>query len=143
MRDFALANRRHAGTDCAGFPRSGVAALPNPVDEPLPMVGTDDHGHAYPGASVPFGMVQLNPDTGTEGWDRCSGYHYSDSTIEGFSRTHLSGTGCGCLGDVLLMPTVGKVFLNAGTSGDGYVSRFSHAQEAAACFWKPRRSRRN
>lgn len=106
-------------------------AGPNPVYEPLPMVGTDAHGHAYPGAVVPFGMVQLSPDTGTEGWDWCSGYHYSDSTIEGFTHTHLSGTGCGCLGDVLLMPTVGDVYLEAGSPGDGYASKFSHAQEQA------------
>ncbi len=108
-----------------------AAASPNPVNEALPMVGTDAHGHAYPGATVPFGQVQLSPDTGTEGWDWCSGYHYSDSSIEGFSHTHLSGTGAGCLGDVLLMPTVGEVHLNAGSPGDGYASKFSHAQEVA------------
>src|SRR5580658_11203387 len=92
-----------------------VLAGPQPVDEPLPMVGTDAHGHAYPGATVPFGMVQLSPDTPLQGWDGSSGYHYSDSAILGFSHTHLSGTGCGCLGDVMLMPTVGKVYLDAGS----------------------------
>jgi predicted alpha-1,2-mannosidase len=102
-------------------------ALPDPVDEALPMVGTADHGHTYPGATVPFGMVQLSPDTPIEGWDGCSGYHYSDSAIVGFSHTHLSGTGCGCLGDILLMPTVGKIAFNP----DGYRSRFSHAREEA------------
>ncbi len=102
-----------------------------PVDEPLPMVGTDAHGHAYPGATVPFGMVQLSPDTPLQGWDGSSGYHYSDSAIVGFSHTHLSGTGCGCLGDVMLMPTVGEVNLDAGTPGHGYVSSFSHDQEHA------------
>ena len=106
-------------------------ASQNPVDEPLPMVGTDAHGHAYPGATVPFGMVQVGPDTRTEGWDGCSGYHYSDSVIEGFSHTHLSGTGAPCLGDVLLMPTAGDVNLRAGSPGDGYASKFSHAQEVA------------
>ena len=106
-------------------------ALPQPVDEPLPLVGTDAHGHTFPGATVPFGMVQLSPDTRTEGWDGCSGYHYSDSVIQGFSHTHLSGTGCGCLGDILLMPTIGKVYLNAGSPGGGYSSRFSHEQETA------------
>ena len=69
-------------------------AQPLPVNEPLPLVGTDAHGHAYPGATVPFGMVQLSPDTRTGTWDGCSGYHYSDSAILGFSHTHLSGTGC-------------------------------------------------
>src|SRR6266545_1454808 len=56
-----------------------------------PFIGTGGHGHTYPGASVPFGMVQLSPDTHTQGWDWCSGYHYSDSSIMGFSHTHLSG----------------------------------------------------
>jgi predicted alpha-1,2-mannosidase len=106
-------------------------AAKNPVEEPLPMVGTAEHGHAYPGAIVPFGMVQLSPDTPIRGWDGCSGYHYSDSAICGFSHTHLAGTGCGCLGDVLLMPTVGEVRLEAGSAGKGYTSRFSHADELA------------
>src|SRR5580698_6442341 len=79
-------------------------AEPQPVDLPLPMIGTDAHGHAYPGATVPFGMVQLSPDTPLQGWDGSSGYHYTDSAILGFSHTHLSGTGCACLGDILLMP---------------------------------------
>ena len=58
-----------------------------------PLIGTGGHGHTFPGAAYPFGMVQLSPDTGLEGWDWCSGYHYSDSSIIGFSHTHLSGTG--------------------------------------------------
>jgi len=106
-------------------------AAPSPAELPSPLVGTDGHGHAYPGATVPFGMVQLSPDTRTETWDGCSGYHYSDSTILGFSHTHLGGTGCGCLGDVMLMPTVGDVHLDAGTPGNGYASKFSHQQEQA------------
>src|ERR1700722_9284033 len=110
---------------------TGVLAAPEPVDEALPLVGTDAHGHAYPGATVPFGMVQLSPDTPLQGWDGSSGYHYSDSAIIGFSHTHLSGTGCGCLGDVLLMPTVGKLYLDAGSPGEGYSSSFSHDQEHA------------
>lgn len=108
-----------------------VWAQPQPVDEPLPMVGTAAHGHAYPGATVPFGMVQLSPDTPLQGWDGSSGYHYSDSAILGFSHTHLSGTGCASLGDVLLMPTVGRVYLEAGSPGHGYSSKFSHEQEHA------------
>jgi predicted alpha-1,2-mannosidase len=95
------------------------------------MVGTGGHGHAFPGAIVPFGMVQLSPDTPLEGWDGSSGYHYSDTAIRGFSHTHLAGTGVGCLGDILLMPTVGEVKLDPGTPGNGYVSRFSHANETA------------
>jgi len=108
-----------------------VRAHPSAVEEPLPLVGTADHGHAYPGAIVPFGMVQLSPDTPLRGWDGSSGYHYSDSVIDGFSHTHLAGTGVGCLGDVLVMPTVGGVKLEAGPAGRGYSSRFSHANEQA------------
>jgi predicted alpha-1,2-mannosidase len=108
-----------------------ASAATSPTDLPLPLVGTGAHGHAYPGAIVPFGMVQLSPDTPIRGWDGSSGYHYSDSAIQGFSHTHLAGTGVGCLGDVLLMPTVGDVHLEAGAPGHGYTSRFSHADETA------------
>ncbi len=108
------------------------AAAPAPVDCVRPLVGTDAHGHTYPGATVPFGFVQLSPDTPLQGWDGASGYHYSDSSILGFSHTHLSGTGVGGLGDILVMPTVGAVNLNAGTPGNGYSSRFSHSQETAS-----------
>jgi predicted alpha-1,2-mannosidase len=100
-----------------------------------PFVGTAGHGHTFPGASRPFGMVQLSPDTRLTGWDGCSGYHYSDSIVYGFSHTHLSGTGISDYGDVLLMPTVGEVFLNALTNGapeKGYASRFQHARETAS-----------
>jgi putative alpha-1,2-mannosidase len=72
-----------------------------------PFVGTDAHGHAFPGAAVPFGMVQLSPDTRVEGWDACGGYHYSDSTILGFSHTHLSGTGVPDYGDILVRAVFG------------------------------------
>lgn len=100
-----------------------------------PFVGTGGHGHTFPGATAPFGMVQLSPDTRLTGWDGCSGYHYSDDTIYGFSHTHLSGTGISDYGDILLMPTAGVVRLNAlGARGaaDGYASRFSHRNERAA-----------
>jgi predicted alpha-1,2-mannosidase len=92
-----------------------------------PFIGTAGHGHTFPGAIVPFGMVQLSPDTRLTGWDGCSGYHYSDSTIYGFSHTHLSGTGISDYGDILLMPTVGEVFFDK-----GYASRFQHRNETAA-----------
>lgn len=92
-----------------------------------PMVGTGGHGHTFPGAIVPFGMVQLSPDTRLGGWDGCSGYHYSDSVIYGFSHTHLSGTGCLDYGDILVMPTVGKVKL----THKAYRSHFSHQNEKA------------
>ncbi len=97
-----------------------------------PFIGTGGHGHTYPGATAPFGMVQVSPDTRLEGWDGCSAYHYSDSLIYGFSHTHLSGTGVSDYGDVLLMPTVGTVTLNNGVDGErGYRSAFSHFREDA------------
>ena len=74
-----------------------------------PYIGTGFHGHVFLGANVPFGAVQLGPVNLSEGWDWCSGYHYSDSTIIGFSHTHLSGTGIGDLGDILFMPFSGKI----------------------------------
>lgn len=81
-----------------------------PVQYVDPMIGTGGHGHTFPGATVPFGMVQLSPDTRIDGsWDGCSAYHYSDSVIHGFSHTHLSGTGCSDYGDILLFPTTENV----------------------------------
>lgn len=83
----------------------------DPASMVNPFIGTDAHGHTFPGAASPFGMVQLSPDTRLTGWDGCSGYHYSDSVIYGFSHTHLSGTGVSDYGDILLMPVVGKPVL--------------------------------
>ena len=97
-------------------------------------IGTGGHGHTYPGATVPFGMVQLSPDTYNEGWDWCSGYHYSDSSIMGFSHTHLSGTGASDMLDFLLMPGTGPAKTVPGSRqnpGEGYRSRFSHEEESA------------
>ncbi len=97
------------------------------IDYVNPLIGTDGHGHTYPGATSPFGMVQLSPDTRLTGWDGCSGYHYSDSIIYGFSHTHLSGTGVSDYGDILLMPITGKaVYKNT-----EYSSSFSHKNETA------------
>lgn len=91
-----------------------------------PLIGTGGHGHTFPGATVPFGMVQLSPDTRIDGsWDGCGGYHYSDSVIYGFSHTHLSGTGVSDYGDIMLMPTMGEPLLDK----DQYSSAFSHANE--------------
>ncbi len=81
----------------------------NPVDFIDPFIGTGFHGHTYPGATVPFGAVQLSPDTRAGNWDACAGYHYDDSTLTGFSHTHLSGTGCIDLGDLLIRPTTQTV----------------------------------
>jgi predicted alpha-1,2-mannosidase len=92
-----------------------------------PFIGTGGHGHTYPGATQPFGMVQLSPDSRLEGWDGCSGYHYSDSIIYGFSHTHLSGTGVSDYGDLLLMPGTGK----SSFDNKEYASPFSHKKEIA------------
>lgn len=93
-----------------------------------PFIGTGGHGHTFPGAVLPFGMVQLSPDTRIDGsWDGCGGYHYSDSIIYGFSHTHLSGTGVSDWGDVLLMPVMEKPEFD----NKKYSSRFSHQTEKA------------
>jgi predicted alpha-1,2-mannosidase len=100
-----------------------------------PFIGTGGHGHTYPGAIMPFGMVQLSPDTRLAGWDGCSAYHYSDSVVFGFSHTHLSGTGASDYGDILFMPTTGSVKLERGDAADpasGYCSRFRHETETAS-----------
>ena len=103
-------------------PRLGVARFVNP------FIGTGAHGHVYPGATVPFGMVQLSPDNGTQGWDWCSGYHYSSDTIKCFSHTHLSGTGIGDMYDIGFMPT----WIKRDTPLKDWRSKFSRAQEQAA-----------
>ncbi|MVT10720.1 GH92 family glycosyl hydrolase [Chitinophaga tropicalis] len=110
-----------------------------------PIIGTEKMGHTYPGATVPFGMVQLSPETDTIPYEMngkynpdvykyCAGYQYTDKTITGFSHTHFSGTGHSDLGDFLIMPTTGKLYLNPGTATDpasGYRSTFSHSNETA------------
>jgi predicted alpha-1,2-mannosidase len=94
-----------------------------------PFIGTGGHGHTFPGATLPFGMVQLSPDTRIDGsWDGCSGYHYSDATIYGFSHTHLNGTGCSDFGDIMIMPFMGKASLD----NKVYSSKFSHQNEKAS-----------
>ncbi len=105
-----------------------IFAQQNFVQYVNPFIGTGGHGHTYPGATLPHGMVQLSPDTRMDGWDGCGGYHYSDSFIYGFSHTHLSGTGVSDFGDILLMPMNGK------PSADNkvYGSAFSHNNEKAS-----------
>ncbi len=105
-------------------------------DEPLikyvnTFIGTGGHGHTFPGATMPFGMMQLSPDTRLDGWDGCSGYHYSDEYIYGFSHTHLSGTGISDYGDILLMPTNAINFNNGADGKPGYRTHFSHDNEIA------------
>lgn len=99
-----------------------------------PFVGTGGHGHTFPGAVVPNGMIQPSPDTRIDGWDASSGYYYEDSLMNGFSHTHLSGTGCADYGDFLLMPTVGEQVCNPqdfSKQNLPFASNFSHASEVA------------
>lgn len=95
-----------------------------------PFIGTGGHGHTYPGATQPFGAVQLSPDTRFGNWDACSGYYYNDSTINGFSHTHLSGTGCIDLGDILFRP-MAKSSENVSLKDILQPSFFSHSDEKA------------
>ncbi|WP_420144276.1 GH92 family glycosyl hydrolase [Sphingobium sp.] len=127
------ANRRQLLTG-AGVAALGAAlpiraaAQPTAAAKPDLFVGTGGHGHTFPGPSMPFGMVQLGPDTNNAGWDACSGYHVDDGSIMGFSHTHLSGTGIGDMLDVLVVPTRGPLHLTPGAVGkpdEGYRQRFS------------------
>ncbi len=93
-----------------------------------PFIGTGGHGHTYPGAAVPFGMVQLSPDTRLQGWDGCSGYYYTDTVVYGFSHTHLSGVGIPDYCDVLFMPTTGEPKLK----NTDYRSGFQKKNELAS-----------
>jgi predicted alpha-1,2-mannosidase len=121
MRNFILI--------CFGITFLSSCKNQTPADYVNPFVGTGGHGHTFPGATLPFGMVQLSPDTRIDGsWDGCSGYHYSDSIIYGFSHTHLSGTGVSDYGDILLMPQTGQsTFENK-----DYAAKFSHKNESAS-----------
>jgi predicted alpha-1,2-mannosidase len=135
-RRHLLASAAAAGV-AAALPRkgraqpiiaSGFTAL---VD---PMIGTGGHGHVYPGATVPYGMVQLSPDTDNARWDACSGYYHDDTTVMGFSHTHLSGTGGIDMMDLLVVPGVGEVILNPGTRlapENSYRKPMHHDQETA------------
>jgi predicted alpha-1,2-mannosidase len=106
-----------------------------------PFIGTGGHGHTFPGATVPYGMVQLSPDTRIDGsWDGCGGYHYSDNLIYGFSHTHLNGTGVSDYGDIMLMPTMGEPSFD----NKVYSSTFSHVNEkASAGFYSVKLDKHN
>ena len=112
-------------------PNSPTKTANDYTQEVNPFIGTDFTGNTYPGAQAPFGMVQLSPDNGLPGWDRISGYFYPDSTIAGFSHTHLSGTGAGDLYDISFMP-VTMPYLESAEGGLGIYSKFSHADEKAS-----------
>ena len=106
----------------------------DPLQLADPFVGTGLHGHTYPGAAAPFGMVQLSPDTRNDGWDGVSGYHAEDNTIIGFSHTHLSGTGEGDMGDFLFVPGTGTVksATCTATNGEMKPQRTQRAQRILA-----------
>src|SRR3954471_14974486 len=126
-------------TQRAGYTQSSQSR--NLVQYARPIIGTEKMGHTFPGATVPFGAVQLSPDTDTLSYEfngkynkdvykYCAGYQYDDPTIVGFSHTHFSGTGHSDLGDFLIMPTTGALQLNPGTKDDpksGFRSTFSHS----------------
>ncbi len=145
MKKTAITAARHVLCAAAAV-LSFAAAAQEPAGYVDPMIGTNGMGHTFPGACVPFGAVQLSPDTDTiphnvrgeyqkRAYDYCAGYRYGDRTIVGFSHTHLSGTGHSDLGDILVMPSVGEVRLNPGTADDpesGYRSRFRHETESAS-----------
>jgi predicted alpha-1,2-mannosidase len=118
------------------FLNSVNAQSHEPVDHVNPFIGTDYFGHTYPGASLPYAMVHLSPDCGTQGWTFCAGYVYSENSIIGFSHTHWSGVGMVNGGEVLLMPQVGNKLKTWPGSpenpGEGYRSRFDHADETAS-----------
>lgn len=123
---FACEN---AGNRTSGETLPELKNLTQYVD---PYIGTGDHGHVFMGANVPFGLVQLGPINISQGWDWCSGYHISDSTIMGFGHMHLSGTGIGDLGDISFMPVIGDVKFGRGTPEDkesGMYSLFDRATE--------------
>ena len=93
-----------------------------------PKIGSGGHGHVFVGANVPFGMTQVGPTSITQEWDWCSGYHDSENSVIGFSHTHLSGTGCGDLFDVTLMPVMGEVEYGRGRLGDYTTGFWSEAR---------------
>jgi len=100
-----------------------------------PFIGTGEHGHTFPGATLPHGLVQLSPDTRLRGWDACGGYHYDDQSLLGFSHTHISGTGIGDYGDILFLPfteELKKVVRNGDDQVVRFGSRFSHESEGAS-----------
>ncbi|MFN8397526.1 MAG: GH92 family glycosyl hydrolase [Bacteroidia bacterium] len=122
---------------CKNGNKDASTATPaDPYASVDPFIGTGGHGHTYPGATVPFGMVQLSPDTRLEGWDGVSGYHFTDSIIYGFSHTHLSGTGIADYCDILMMPLPKRAGENTGTLGElDFPSRFQKSSEKAGGGW--------
>ncbi len=120
------------------FGLSVQAEAVDPVQYVDPYIGTGGHGHTFLAATMPFGAIQPGPNNFDKGWDWCSGYHYSDTVMKGFSHLHLSGTGCSDLGDILMMPHTGRIKTYSGNDKDpdsGYASRFSHDRETARPYY--------
>ena len=114
----------------ASFILSNCSGTHEPASFVNPFTGTDAHGHTYPGATLPFGMVQLSPQTRLTGWDGCSGYHYTDSVIYGFAHTALNGTGVSDYGDILVMPYIGTPVFDNNQYSSAFDKRSEFAQPA-------------
>lgn len=128
-----LQKAQDARKQVIGEPAAGKKTVFDPCKYVNPFIGTGGHGHTFPGASIPFGMIQLSPDTRHDGWDGCSGYHYSDSIIYGFSHTHLSGTGVPDYCDLLVVPQSGVPKIDPGyLVPNGYGDSFGHSRESAS-----------
>ena len=119
---------------CSG-PSSNISETERLTQYVNPFIGTGYHGHTFPGAAWPFGQIQLSPDNGTQGWDWCSGYHYSDSILAGFSHLHLSGTGIGDLADISFLPVTEEITFIVGEENLDFVKRYAgqytHDEELA------------
>ena len=131
LQKFLLLSCLMCAFGCTGAVKPEVI---NPVAYVDPYIGTGGHGHTFLGVTAPFGAVQIGPNNINKGWDWCSGYHYSDSIVIGFSHLHLNGTGCSDTGDILFMPYTGKARTQPGTQQDplsGYASYYSKDNERA------------
>lgn len=131
LQKFLLLSCLMCAFGCTGTDKTEVI---NPVAYVDPYIGTGGHGHTFLGVTAPFGAVQIGPNNINKGWDWCSGYHYSDSIVIGFSHLHLNGTGCSDTGDILFMPYTGKARTQPGTQQDplaGYASYYSKDNERA------------
>ncbi len=131
LQKFLLLSCLMCAFGCTGADKPEVI---NPVAYVDPYIGTGGHGHTFLGVTAPFGAVQIGPNNINKGWDWCSGYHYSDSIVIGFSHLHLNGTGCSDTGDILFMPYTGKARTQPGTQQDplsGYASYYSKDNERA------------
>ena len=135
LRSISLLTGSFLFLVCCSGPISDQKNAERLTDFVNPFIGTGFHGHTFPGAAYPFGQIQLSPDNGTQGWDWCSGYHYSDSILSGFSHLHLSGTGIGDLADISFLPVASGITFKDGESNSDFVARYAgkyaHNDESA------------